>query len=109
MADDADDKSRRFKIGDERLCNITEKAAEKFKRSFLGHNLTDAALRIAVIGGGMSGLKYKIEPTDGPNSKDVLIGTKHVKLVIDFKSARFISGSVVDLHPETGDFEVKRQ
>jgi iron-sulfur cluster assembly accessory protein len=109
MADDAEDKSRKYKIGDERLCKITEKAASKFNRLLLSQNLSNGALRIAVIGGGISGLNYKIESTNGPNSKDVLVVTKNVKLVIDFKSARFISGSVVDLHPETGDFEVKPQ
>lgn len=109
MADDGQDKSRNYKIGDERLCKITAKAAEKFKRSLISQPPSDGALRIAVVGGGISGLKYKIELTEGPNSKDVLVITKNVKLVIDLKSARFISGSIIDLNPETDDFEVKLQ
>src|SRR5258708_21164807 len=105
MVQNDGDEPHNYKIGNERLCRITAEAANKFKQSLSNQNRFDGALGLAVVGGGVSGLKYKIETVEGPTSQDVLVITQNVKLAIDLKSARFISGSFIDLNSKTGDFE----
>lgn len=54
------------------------------------------ALRIAVIGGGCSGLQYKMDLVDGPRDRDILVPSNGVNVVIDPKSALFVTGSELD-------------
>jgi len=109
VIDNNDEKPKSYKLGDETLCAITDRAVDRVVAQLLNNqNKSFEALRIAVIGGGLAGLEYKIQLSEGPKLNDVLINTKNVKLVIDMKSALFVSGSIVDLNPETNDFEVIR-
>jgi iron-sulfur cluster assembly accessory protein len=85
-----------YKIGNERLIRITEKAARKLE-SLLGQKgKPDGALRLAVVGGGCSGLQYVMDLVDSPKERDILVPISNVRLVIDPKSALFVSGSVLD-------------
>jgi iron-sulfur cluster assembly protein len=104
-----ENKPHDYKIGGEKLCKITSRAADHVARLLKNQNRSFGALRIAVVGGGMSGLKYKMETIEGPGAKDILINSKNVRLVLDAKSALFASGSEVDLNPETREFQVTRQ
>ena len=56
----------------------------------------EGALRLKVIGGGCSGLQYVMDLVDGPKERDILVPTQNVHLVVDPKSALFVSGSVLD-------------
>ena len=51
---------------------------------------------VAVIGGGCSGLQYKMDLVDGPANRDIMVTSAGVKVVIDPKSALFVSGSLLD-------------
>ncbi|MDW8349815.1 MAG: iron-sulfur cluster assembly accessory protein, partial [Verrucomicrobiae bacterium] len=55
-----------------------------------------SALRIAVIGGGCSGLQYQMDIVDTASPKDYLISTQGIHLLIDPKSALYIAGSTLD-------------
>jgi iron-sulfur cluster assembly protein len=85
-----------YKIGNERLIRITEKAARKLESLLEQKGKPDGALRLAVVGGGCSGLQYVMDLVNGPKERDILVPISNVRLVIDPKSALFVSGSVLD-------------
>ena len=95
-------------IGNEKLCKITEKASEKLRSLLTRQGRPDGALRIAVIGGGCSGLQYKMDLVDGPANRDILVRTCDVNVIMDPKSARFVSGSLLDYSDDLqkGGFKV---
>ena len=67
-----------------------------------------AVLRVAVLGGGCSGLQYKMDLQDGPANRDILVETAGVKVVVDPKSALYVTGSELDyLDALEGGFKVK--
>src|SRR5271169_3880798 len=88
--------SPNYKIGNEKLCKITEKASDKLTSLLTRQARPNGALRIAVVGGGCSGLQYKMDLVDGPANRDIMVRSCNVNVVIDPKSARFVSGSLLD-------------
>jgi iron-sulfur cluster assembly protein len=97
-----------YKIGNEKLCKITPKASEKLTSLLTRQGRPQGALRIAVIGGGCSGLQYKMDLVDGPANRDILVRSQEVNVVIDPKSALFVSGSLLDFSEDLqkGGFKV---
>ena len=97
-----------YKIGNERLIKVTETAARKLASLLEKQGRPKGALRVAVIGGGCSGLQYKMDLVDGPANRDILVETSNVRLVVDPKSALFVSGSVLDYSEDLqkGGFKV---
>jgi len=97
-----------YKIGNERLIRITEQAARKLESLLEQKGKPEGALRLAVVGGGCSGLQYVMDLVDGPKERDILVPISNVRLVIDPKSALFVSGSVLDYSEDLqkGGFKV---
>ena len=97
-----------YKIGNERLIGVTEKAATKLASLLQEKGKPDGALRLKVVGGGCSGLQYVMDLVDGPKERDILVPTQKVRLVVDPKSALFVSGSVLDYSEDLqkGGFKV---
>ena len=97
-----------YKIGNEKLCKITEKASEKLNSLLTRQGRPNGALRLAVIGGGCSGLQYKMDLVDGPANRDFLVRSSNVNVVMDPKSALFVSGSLLDYSDDLqkGGFKV---
>ena len=97
-----------YKIGNERLIKVTEKASEKLLSLLNKQGRSSGALRVAVIGGGCSGLQYKMDLVDGPANRDILVQTSGVRVVVDPKSALFVSGSLLDYSDslQKGGFKV---
>jgi len=89
-----------YKIGNERLISVTETAARKLESLLEEKGKPNGALRLAVVGGGCSGLQYVMDLIDGPKERDIL--------VVDPKSALFVSGSVLDYSEDLqkGGFKV---
>lgn len=85
-----------YKIGNEKLCRVSDKAAQKLASLLVESAKPEGALRIAVVGGGCSGLQYQMDLVEAPREKDILIESLAVKLVVDPKSALYLSGSVLD-------------
>ena len=98
----------RYKIGNERLVKVTLKAAAKLAQLLERQGRPAGALRVAVIGGGCSGLQYKMDLVDGPMNRDILVESNQVRVVVDPKSALFVSGSLVDFSEDLqkGGFKV---
>ncbi len=100
--------SIKYKIGNERLISVTENAARKLASLLEEKGQPEGALRLKVIGGGCSGLQYVMDLVDAPMERDILVPTQNVRLVVDPKSALFVSGSVLDYSDDLqkGGFKV---
>ena len=98
-----------YKIGNERLIKVTENASRKLNSLLEKQGrAANGALRVAVIGGGCSGLQYKMDLVDGPANRDIMVESSNVRVVVDPKSALFVSGSVLDFSEDLqkGGFKV---
>ena len=97
-----------FKIGNERLIKVTENASRKLTSLLQKQGRPEGALRVAVIGGGCSGLQYKMDLVDGPANRDIMVQSSEVRVVVDPKSALFVSGSLLDYSDDLqkGGFKV---
>ncbi len=98
----------KFKTGNEKLCKITERAGTKLTSLLTRQGRPEGALRVAVIGGGCSGLQYKMDLVNGPANRDIMVESAGVRVVIDPKSALFVSGSELDYSDDLqkGGFKV---
>jgi iron-sulfur cluster assembly accessory protein len=98
----------KIKIGNEKLVKVTGTASAKLTSLLTRQGRPQGALRVAVIGGGCSGLQYKMDLVDGPANRDILVESAGVKVVIDPKSALFVSGSLLDFSDDLqkGGFKV---
>jgi iron-sulfur cluster assembly accessory protein len=97
-----------YKMGNERLVKVTEPASRKLRSLLDRQGRPQGALRVAVIGGGCSGLQYKMDLVDGPANRDIMVESASVRVVIDPKSALFVSGSLLDYSDDLqkGGFKV---
>lgn len=97
-----------YKVGNERLISVTDTAAKKLASLLEQKGNPDGALRLAIVGGGCSGLQYVMDLVEGPKERDILVPTSNVRLVVDPKSALFVSGSVLDYSDDLqkGGFKV---
>lgn len=99
-----------YKIGNEKLIKVMPNAAAKLTSLLTKQGRAEhGALRVAVVGGGCSGLQYKMDLVDGPASRDILVLSNEVRVVIDPKSALFVTGSELDYSDDLqqGGFKVK--
>jgi iron-sulfur cluster assembly protein len=98
-----------FRTGDERLVKLTASAANKVSTLLTKQGRANGVLRVAVVGGGCSGLQYKMDLQDGPASRDILVESGGVRVVVDPKSALYVTGSELDYVEalQDGGFKVK--
>src|SRR5205809_3643788 len=98
-----------FRTGDERLIKLTPSAANKVTSLLTKQGRPTGVLRVAVVGGGCSGLQYKMDLQDGPANRDILVDTSGIKVVVDPKSALYVTGSELDYVEalQGGGFQVK--
>jgi iron-sulfur cluster assembly protein len=98
-----------FRTGDERLVKLTASAANKVSTLLTKQGRANGVLRVAVVGGGCSGLQYKMDLQDGPASRDILVESGGVRVVVDPKSALYVTGSELDYIEalQDGGFKVK--
>ena len=98
-----------FRTGDERLVKLTASAANKVSTLLTKQGRPTGVLRVAVVGGGCSGLQYKMDLQDGPASRDILVESGGVRVVVDPKSALYVTGSELDYIEalQDGGFKVK--
>ena len=98
-----------FRVGDERLIKVSASAAHKVSSLLQRQNRPQGVLRVAVIGGGCSGLQYKMDLQDAPAARDILVESGGIKVVVDPKSALYVTGSELDYIDtlQDGGFKVK--
>src|SRR5262245_55168318 len=98
-----------FRVADERLIKLTANAAGKVTSLLQKQGRPGGVLRVAVIGGGCSGLQYKMDLQDQPAQRDILVESAGIKVVVDPKSALYVTGSELDYSDalQGGGFKVK--
>lgn len=79
---------------------LTEQAASKI-RSLIRED-PDRGLRLKVVGGGCSGLSYKMD-LDAPRQGDRIFERDGAKVIVDRKSFLYLNGT--ELHYEEGLME----
>src|SRR5947207_13518420 len=96
-----------YRIGDERLIRVTPSAANKVQSLLVKQGRANGVLRVAVMGGGCSGLQYKMDLQDGPANRDILVESGGIRVVVDPKSALYVTGSELDYRDALQDGGVK--
>ena len=85
------------RVGSEKLIKLTEAAGRKVRQLMRRDGIAEGALRVKIVGGGCAGLEYKMDfEKSPPTAKDILIETAGTRVVVDVKSALYVSGSEVD-------------
>lgn len=75
---------------------LTERAARQVRKIREDENLDDALyLRVAVEGGGCSGLSYKLG-FDHKSDKDEVIVSQGIEVIVDSKHMMYLKGIAVD-------------
>jgi iron-sulfur cluster assembly accessory protein len=98
-----------YRVGDERLVKVTASAAKKVSTLLTKQGRPQGVLRVAVVGGGCSGLQYKMDLQDAPANRDILVESGGIRIVVDPKSALYVTGSELDYVDalQEGGFKVK--
>lgn len=98
-----------IRVGDERLIKVTASAAERIRLLLARQGWASGVLRIAVVGGGCSGLTYKMDFYKEPAPRDIVVESAGIRVVVDPKSALYLTGSELDYVEalQGGGFKVK--
>lgn len=97
------------RTGSEKLVRLTEAAGRKVNQLMQRDGVADGALRVKIVGGGCAGLEYKMDfERNPPTAKDILIETAGVRVLVDVKSALYVSGSEIDFQDKMigGGFKI---
>jgi len=81
------------------MIGMTDQAASKIQQLVAEKGKPDAGLRVKVVGGGCSGLTYKMD-LDDPRDGDKIFEHAGAKLVVDRKSFLYLNGTVLDYSEE---------
>jgi len=97
-----------FRVSDERLIKVSDSAAKRVSTLLQKQGRPTGVLRVSVVGGGCSGLQYKMDLQDAPANRDFLVETAGIRVVVDPKSALYVTGSELDyVEALQGGFKVK--
>ena len=98
----------KIRVGDERLLKVSEEAGNKVRSLLARQGRPEGVLRVAVVGGGCSGLQYKLDLQDAPVHRDILVEGCGIRVVVDPKTALYVTGSQLDYADklEDGGFKV---
>ncbi len=75
---------------------LTAKAVEMVKEALTQQKLDGHLLRIAVVGGGCSGLSYDLDLVKDAKPGDFTYDFEGVTVAVDPMSSRFLEGTVID-------------
>jgi len=75
--------------------SLTERAVVRIKELIAAEQRDGQGLRVKVVGGGCSGLQYKVD-FDAPKPTDKVFEKLGVKLVCDAKSFLYLTGTQLD-------------
>lgn len=74
---------------------VDDTAAQAIEALFKRQGKEGCAFRVAIMGGGCSGLQYQFSVAETPRPDDTVIRRGPVTVVVDPKSAVFVAGSVL--------------
>jgi len=80
------------------MINVTERAVQAIRDCIAAENksVANAVLRVAVKGGGCSGLMYDLSIDDATTESDTIVQNGDVRIAIDRKSRLFVTGLTLD-------------
>jgi len=79
------------------MINITDKAKDKIVELRNQEGKTENHnIRVAVKGGGCSGLMYELDFDEGTVPTDKIFEDKGVKIMVDKKSLLYLAGTILD-------------
>ena len=78
---------------------LTDRAAARIKELIAADNREGQGLRVKVVGGGCSGLQYKVD-FDVPKVTDKIFERDGAKLLVDMKSLLYLTGTELDYKDE---------
>jgi iron-sulfur cluster assembly protein len=78
------------------MITVTENASKKVKSLIEESGNTTPYLRVAVKGGGCSGLSYDLSFDDDVKPSDMQFEDKDVKILVDGKSFMYLFGTELD-------------
>jgi iron-sulfur cluster assembly accessory protein len=81
------------------MISMTDDAARKIVALAAEKGQPGAGLRVKVVGGGCSGLSYKMD-LDSPREGDKVFEHAGAKLVVDRKSFLYLNGTELDYRDE---------
>jgi iron-sulfur cluster assembly protein len=79
--------------------SVTERAAARIKELIEAENRVGQGLRVKVVGGGCSGLQYKVD-FDVPKASDKVFEKDGAKVLVDMKSLLYLTGTELDYKDE---------
>lgn len=79
--------------------NVTDRAAAKIKELIAAEHKEGHGLRVKVVGGGCSGLQYKVD-FDLPRGTDKIFEKDGATVLVDMKSLLYLSGTELDFKEE---------
>ncbi len=78
------------------MITVTSIAIDQIKKIRTETYTADSFLRVSVVGGGCSGLSYKLDFVSAANPEDKIFEQDGVKLAVDPKSFLFVKGLTLD-------------
>jgi iron-sulfur cluster assembly protein len=80
------------------MITVTDRAVQAIRDCIAAENktVTTAVLRVAVKGGGCSGLMYNLSIDENTADTDVIIQNQDVRIAVDKKSKLFLHGLTLD-------------
>jgi len=75
---------------------VSEGAAARIKVLLAQRNTPGAGLRVAVRGGGCSGLAYVVEWAEAPKERDKIFEKDGIRVFVDPKSFLYLDGSTLE-------------
>jgi len=75
---------------------ISDNAINMVKKAMAEENLVDHGLRIAVQGGGCSGLQYALDFTNETRAGDSVFHVDGLNIYVDMASLQYLTGAEID-------------
>jgi len=79
--------------------SVTDRAATRIKELITAESREGQGLRVKVVGGGCSGLQYKVD-FDMPKASDKIFEKDGAKVLVDLKSLLYLTGTELDYKDE---------
>jgi iron-sulfur cluster assembly protein len=81
------------------VVTLSERAAREVKRMMAEQQSpAEPVLRVEVVGGGCSGYEYRLAFVPSADNVEDVVGESHgVRIAVDKKSAKFLSGMEIDI------------
>lgn len=78
------------------VVKLTDNARDHVKRLMAREKKEGSMLRVSVVGGGCSGLSYKMAFEEKPAEGDKTVEFGDLRVIVDPRSALFLQGIVID-------------